>query len=91
MLTPVAVTAEQALKGNYDAELVRIEARLLDRVLSSAQQILVLQAGRWVFNAQMEDSEVTLDSVPDGSLVQLTGIYSVQLDENRNARDTPQA
>jgi signal transduction histidine kinase/DNA-binding response OmpR family regulator len=78
------ITAEEALSGNYHAELVQIEARLIDRMVrSSTEQVLTLQAGKYTFNAFLEDARggVDMASLRPGSLVQLTGICQVQADE----------
>ncbi len=83
---PIPIIAEQALKGSFDAELVQIDAKLLDRVLSSSEQVLILQAGKWIFNAYLEQAENALSPVPNESQVRLTGICSVQLDEQRRPR-----
>ena len=45
------VTAEQALTGGHDAALVRIRGRLLDRIDTGGEHVLVLQDGAHVFNA----------------------------------------
>jgi PAS domain S-box-containing protein len=83
---PIPIIPEQALKGSFDAELVQIEARLLDRVLSSSEQVLILQSGKLIFNANLEEAENSLSAIPNGSQVQLTGVCSVQLDEQRRPR-----
>jgi len=86
VIKPAPITPELALKGSFDAELIQIEAKLLDRVLSSSGQVLTLQAGQWIFNAYLGEAEKSLSAVPDGSQVRLTGICSVQLDEQRRPR-----
>jgi PAS domain S-box-containing protein len=83
---PVSITPEEAIKGSYDAELVQIDAKLLDRVLSSSEQVLILQSEKWIFNGSLENAEQTLSAVPNGSQVRLTGICSVGLDEQRRPR-----
>ena len=86
LVKPLSITAEAALKGSSDAELVQIRAKLIDRVLSSSEQVLTLQAGKWIFNAYLENAEKSLDAIPNGSEAELTGICSVQLDEQRRPR-----
>src|SRR5207253_889797 len=85
---PVSITAETALTGNYDSNLVQVEARLLEHVTSSAEHVLVLQSGSIIFNAQLEGTAATksLDYLRAGSLVQLTGVCSVQVDESLTPR-----
>ncbi|MGA2435433.1 MAG: hypothetical protein ABSG25_09120, partial [Bryobacteraceae bacterium] len=80
---PVAVTADDALSGAYDSRLVQMGAQLLDRVTFSAEQVLIVQAGRMVFNAHLmkDRSSAPLAQVRNGSLLQLTGICSVQMND----------
>jgi len=87
LLTPVPVAAEQALAGEYDAELVRISARLVDTSLAAGHQLLVLQSGKITFSAEMDGitGQENLKDLGIGSVLQLTGICSVQVDENRQA------
>jgi PAS domain S-box-containing protein len=86
--SPVQITTAGALHGTYDAELVQIEARLLDRVLREGEQVLFLQEGSAVFNTHLEKAkgEEKLTSLLPGSLVRLTGICSVEVDEDRRPR-----
>jgi PAS domain S-box-containing protein len=82
----MTVTADQALAGIYDAELIRIAARLVETSLRADRQVLVLQAGKTNFVAEIEkatDRGARLNLEND-SLLQLTGICLVQVDENRN-------
>src|SRR4030095_6734337 len=51
LATSLEVTGEGAHGGNSAAPLVRVEARLLNRVVSSTEQFLTLQAGKSVFTA----------------------------------------
>lgn len=84
---PVTVTARQALTGNYDAELVRISARLVESSINRGYRSLVLQSPKINFNfeAEIDDagSQVSLADLGIGSQVQITGICSVHVNENR--------
>jgi len=60
---PVRITSEQALGGNYDNRLIQVEARLVDHVFNSLEQVLVLQSGQFVFNAHL-DQNASKDSFP---------------------------
>jgi PAS domain S-box-containing protein len=60
-----------------DNHLVTLEGRVVSQAPGPNQQTLVLQSGYTVFNAQLEDS-ASLPNVPEGSLVRVTGICSVQ-------------
>jgi signal transduction histidine kinase len=81
---PTAVTAEEAQSGQYDGELVRIEARLLDRVSTAREQQLSLQSGPYLFTASLPDAPPL--SVRVGSRLRLSGICAVSTDEQRRPR-----
>ena len=77
---PVEVTAAQIRDGTFDAELVRIEARLLDRGAVASDRALVLESDGAIFNAQLE-SRPGVDCFSfarTGSRVRVTGICSMQ-------------
>jgi signal transduction histidine kinase/DNA-binding response OmpR family regulator len=82
---PVFITAEEAFTGNSHSQLVQIEAKLLERVVTSTEQVLTLQAGDYTFNAFLTNprSGEDLDLPRNGSLVQLTGICLVQADKSK--------
>jgi hypothetical protein len=82
---PVFITAEEAFTGNSHSQLVQIEAKLLERVMTSTDQVLTLQAGAYTFNAFLTNprSGEDLDLPRNGSLVQLTGICLVEADKSR--------
>ncbi|HEV8484755.1 MAG TPA: ATP-binding protein, partial [Blastocatellia bacterium] len=87
----VEVTGEEAIGGNYDAQLVTLEARLLNRVVSSTEQVLTLQAGKSVFTALLRQptqpgTKDVLAQVRNDSLLQLEGVCAVQVDETRVPR-----
>jgi len=84
--TPAKVTAEQAMEGTYDAELVRISARLVDHSLRQGQYSLVLGAGTITFVAEMDEALrwPGFADLENGAVLQLTGVCSVHVDENRD-------
>ncbi len=86
--TPIPVTEEKALQGDFDAELVELQAQLVNRVRRTGLQILTLQAGNLTFNAEMEEKGPadTLALLSDGSRIRLTGICKVQVGETRKPR-----
>jgi len=83
---PVFILAEEALSGNYDSQLVRIEARLLDRTENTRGEVLTLQAGQRTFNAIVETSRSGRDlaTLRSGSLLQLTGVCVDEIDNSPN-------
>src|SRR5271157_1369508 len=77
---PLAITAEEALQGEHDAQLVAIEGQLIGQNRAARDPALVLSSGKLVF-------PVTLPSQPQGqalpawevgSTVRVTGICTVQ-------------
>jgi signal transduction histidine kinase/ActR/RegA family two-component response regulator len=76
------VTAEELLSGRRDAELVRTEAWLLQRITLPAEDMLVLQAGRTVFSAHLPRSGADRFEGPRaGSLLQVTGVCSMSVED----------
>jgi PAS domain S-box-containing protein len=89
----VTITAEQALSADFakdifDAKLVRVRGRLLDLAIRSTEKILLLQQGTLVFSASLTDEATSefYSSLRVGSLLDLTGVCSVQVDDNRNPK-----
>ncbi len=83
---PLVVTAEQALLGSYDSELIQIQGRLLGISQRANQQSLTISTGAVIIEAEINGAagRDTLDQVRNGSLVQLTGICNVRVNENRS-------
>jgi len=81
---PASVSAEQALTGKFDAQVVRIEGRLLDRTHVAGEQILALQESSTMFTATLPALRYDnkLASLPAGSRLQLTGICVAQKDQH---------
>ena len=81
--TPPArvITASQAFQGDSDAVRVRIRGRLLGQSVSPAERTLLLSAEGRVFTAPLPASsdDSWVKSLRDGSLVELTGICSVDV------------
>src|SRR5205823_2621990 len=83
---PLPVTADEALKGGHDAELVRIDARLQEQ--GASPQTMVMRAGNIIFDATVFSNQVSLrlPTLVIGSRLRLTGICSVEVDETRSPR-----
>ena len=81
-VTATPISAEQAMDGTYDAELVRIEGRLIGFDEGSADTVLILASGRFVYRvilpAALADQRIS--KLPTGSILQVTGICSTQVD-----------
>jgi signal transduction histidine kinase/CheY-like chemotaxis protein len=73
------ITANEALTGNYHAQLVQMEGYLLERVADSTRTLLTLQDGQHIFTAVLDNvpNAESLAVVRTGSLVQVTGVCLV--------------
>ena len=83
---PVEATAADLLRGNKDAALVKIRGLLLQNVSTSAEDVLVIDADGTTFSAYL-DRQATSGSIPSmrpGSLVELTGVTSLQVVRQAN-------
>ena len=76
----VETTALDLLRGTNDAALVKIRARLLQRMSTSAEDVLVLDADGTTFSAHLErrSGSGALPPLRNGSLIELTGVASVR-------------
>ncbi len=81
-------TVAQALQGIFDSELVSLEARLIDRKLLGGEPVLILGSGSHIFDANVQGAEndQRLAHLKTGSRLRLTGICTVEVDENRVPR-----
>jgi signal transduction histidine kinase/CheY-like chemotaxis protein len=78
---PVAISAEQALTGNFDGRLVRMRGVLASRGGSAAGHLLLLQAGPHLFSATWDAAAGGwLKPAADGSELELTGICRIEAD-----------
>ncbi len=86
--SPLKTDATSLLAGTNDAELVQIQGLLLQQTPNLGARALLLQAGQTIFSALLPGSNVANVRLPlpNGSLLQLTGICSVQVDDSRNPR-----
>jgi two-component system, sensor histidine kinase and response regulator len=85
----VDLSPEELLEGTHHAELVRIEAQLLDRALTVREQILTIQVGHLVGDAQLEDSGSIpkLEPLKPGSRLGLTGVCIISANKDGSVRD----
>jgi signal transduction histidine kinase len=80
----IPTSVEQILSGDCDAELVQLDARLLEQVRRRNQHVLVLQSGDIIFNAEISEPAAGegLALAPIGSLLRLSGVCVAELREN---------
>lgn len=81
---PVAANAERLKAGDKNAELVRVSALLLNHTSELGEEVLELQAGSVSFQAELNTQGKTMPLRPlrNRSLLQLTGVSQVEVDEN---------
>jgi diguanylate cyclase (GGDEF)-like protein len=80
--TPVAITADKAVKGDLDGKLVVMDAELIGRDVAAADPTLMLRAGGVLFPAILPKDAAFGATLPwkDGSIVRITGVSNVQVD-----------
>ena len=83
---PQVISAKQALGGDYNAALVKIDGQLIGRSRERAEQVLTLQSGPITFEASLEGIPDALDSLREGSQLRLTGVCVTEADETHVAR-----
>jgi PAS domain S-box-containing protein len=83
---PLAVTAAQALSGIYDCQLIQIRGRLLGVSPGARRNSLTVNAGGVMVEAEIQGGagQGLPTRARTGSLLQLTGICNVRVDENQN-------
>jgi signal transduction histidine kinase/CheY-like chemotaxis protein len=81
----VPITAEQAMMGDHDAELVQVQGHLVDQDRAAKDPTMVLSSAGILFPAVLLNSSIEMPSWRPGSDLQLTGICSVQIDASRTA------
>src|SRR5208283_4271369 len=87
-IAAASVTAQDAMRGDYDAKLVQIQGRLVNLDLASEYPTLVMSSGGILFFAPLP-SETKADKMASwrvGSELQLTGVCSVQVDKYLSAQ-----
>ncbi len=83
----VPVTAQSAENGECNASLVRIDGLLLGRSREGREEVLTLQSGPVTVEASLEIGHRSLDSLEEGSRIQLTGVCVAEADQAHVARD----
>jgi diguanylate cyclase (GGDEF)-like protein len=89
---PVAAqptTADEALIGKRDSELIQIEGQLIGYDLTSSDTTLLLSSGKTLFPAILPKSLAGSEASPwkIGSRLQVTGICSVRIDAQSHVRE----
>ncbi len=74
---PVRMTAKDALKGASDADLVSLEALLIETLETASDTVLLLRADDVAFSARIARGMHGSPALRDGSRVRVTGICRV--------------
>jgi signal transduction histidine kinase len=76
----VAVTAEQALRGDLDARLVALEGQLIGRDESAGDPNIVLSSGKYVFSAILpsQPGALRMPEWKKGTTFKIVGICSLK-------------
>ena len=79
----LVVTAERALRGDHDAQLVQIEGTLMGKDQAATDPTLLVSAGKFVFPVVLPARAVNLTpTFKEGSTLRITGICSVKADRD---------
>jgi len=84
---PIDLTRASSLSADQDAEVVKIQGRLIDQSTRGQFVVLTMQLGSFTFTALVNEKAAgkALRSIPIGSRIQTTGVWSVETDEYRQA------
>jgi diguanylate cyclase (GGDEF)-like protein len=80
---PLRVAAGDALRGDFDGQLVAIEGKLIDRLQQPEEQILTVASGEVVFTAHLPNRGAA-PSLEPGMRLRLTGICSVEIEQSQD-------
>jgi len=81
---PADVSVTEALQGNYDSSLVRMQGRMFELIANGDPPVLVVESGHVAFQARVfgEGAKAALTRLGVGSRVQVTGVCEVLAEEN---------
>jgi diguanylate cyclase (GGDEF)-like protein len=84
-VTAVPVTAEQALLGNHESQLIQIDGQLVSRDPAATDTTLLLTSGTRLFTAILPQNlgGPETKAWENGSVLRIKGICSVQIDAQR--------
>jgi PAS domain S-box-containing protein len=82
---PTPIRAEEALRGDYDSQLIRIEGLVTNQVTGPRRYELTLQAGNLIFTASLDRiaGSSGLRIIRPGSLIEVTGVCAVRANADR--------
>jgi signal transduction histidine kinase/uncharacterized protein YdeI (BOF family) len=74
----LALPADNLVRSDYDATRVRVQGKLVSVRAAPGEQILEIQSGLRTFVARLATANGMVGSLPAGSQLELTGVYSGQ-------------
>jgi signal transduction histidine kinase/CheY-like chemotaxis protein len=76
---PHLISAKDALTGDHEGDLVRIDGRVIEQYRTAEQYTFLLNAGDTVFSAILpaDMADQALDGLRSGSRVRLTGVCTI--------------
>ena len=79
------ITAEEALRGDHEAQLVQVEGKVIGEDQAATDPTLLLASGKFVFPAILPASgqRAELSTLKVGTTLRVKGICSVLADHNR--------
>lgn len=77
---PVQLTIDDILKGDHDCQLIRVNARLIDRTQHGVEQFLILQDSNFIFQASLDHAagQDSFSLLENGSRVAVTGVCRIE-------------
>jgi signal transduction histidine kinase/CheY-like chemotaxis protein len=81
---PADISAEDALAGGYQSQLVRVQGTVVNHLATFSGQALTVQSGDLAFEAHLPDDSKEVSWPGDGAVVRLTGICSVRVQNRSN-------
>jgi signal transduction histidine kinase/DNA-binding response OmpR family regulator len=79
----VLITAQQAMVGEHESELVQVQGHFVDQDRTTKDPTLLLSSAGILFPAVFLNSSSAMPTWSPGSDLQLTGVCSVQIDTSR--------
>jgi signal transduction histidine kinase/CheY-like chemotaxis protein len=82
---PIDLTGAPSLSSDHNSELVKVGGRLINQSMRGEDLVLTLQMGSFSYTASLESSAAgaAMRSIPLGSHLQVTGVWSTDADEYR--------
>ncbi len=83
-IAPEAVLPEEAMRGDYDSQLIRIRGTLTNHVSGPRHEVFTLSQGDVVFLASLDGvtAPPAGDAFRTGSLLEFTGVCAVEADRD---------